>query len=626
MNARQDYSASLDSIAQRLDLLDRRLGLLVWVRTILFFTGIAFFLLGYLGPVAPGLTRPLSWIFAAGFLAAIVWNEHLRFSQQNALSDRCFFDRLIARLDRNWSALPRQIYGKEVTPPMSREDLDIDGESSLLTFFSLAVTPAGMKRLQQWLANPCEWSEINARQMAVQRLAPLRSLRLEIMKTLNNTSFGGTHYGLADWADSPNWFSRHRFAAALSWCGPSFVIGGAFLMLMNHLVLPDVVPNESLLMNGGFVLLGLGMSINILVTLLWGGWIHGIFATVCGGHRSTIEYAEVFQWTRQLPKDNGILDGIRNTCVEQPLNATEGFGQLNRLVQLASLQKNILLYVVYLALQLTTLWDLHVLRSLERWKRKFGPHVREWFEALGTCEALISGATLADENPEWVFPEACEQPDLALQVEGLAHPLLSDNQRVANDLVLRRSKPVLLVTGSNMAGKSTFLRSLGVNVILARTGSPVCATLMRIPPFEIASSIRVRDSLREGVSFFMAELRRLKSVVDLARNHSAPGQPPLLFLLDEILQGTNSRERQIAVLGVLEQLIELGACGLISTHDLDLADIPFIKNVCQIVHFREFFETDSSGQQNMKFDYVMRPGVTPTTNALRLLQMVGLNG
>jgi len=184
------------------------------------------------------------------------------------------------------------------------------------------------------------------------------------------------------------------------------------------------------------------------------------------------------------------------------------------------------------------------------------------------------------------------------------------------------------VTGSNMAGKSTFLRAVGLNLLLARVGSPVCALRFETHLYELATSIRVRDSLRDGVSFFMAELRRLKEVVDMAQQRAQRLQAgvagnPILFLLDEILQGTNSRERQVAVTTVVERLLSCGATGMLSTHDLDLANVEAIERISQIVHFHEYFET-VEGREVMRFDYKMRPGSTPTTNALKLLKMVGL--
>jgi DNA mismatch repair ATPase MutS len=270
------------------------------------------------------------------------------------------------------------------------------------------------------------------------------------------------------------------------------------------------------------------------------------------------------------------------------------------------------------------LWDFRILRLFERWQKRYGSTVRHWFDALGRCEAAISASTLADEHPDWCYPTKLSDPQLNLDAQELGHPLLPNNLRVNNDLTLRTIQPLLLVTGSNMAGKSTFMRALGINLLLARTGCSVCAKRMSTHLYEISSSIRIRDSLREGVSFFMAELRRLKTVVDKAKHHHSENQPPILFLLDEILQGTNSRERQIAVAHVVGELVRFGTTGLLSTHDLDLAKVEEVAAVAQIVHFREYFDQDSNGKPQMRFDYIMRPGPTPTTNALKLLEMVGL--
>jgi DNA mismatch repair ATPase MutS len=207
----------------------------------------------------------------------------------------------------------------------------------------------------------------------------------------------------------------------------------------------------------------------------------------------------------------------------------------------------------------------------------------------------------------------------------LGHPLIPDPLRVLNDVQIAESQPLLLVTGSNMAGKSTLLRSLGINTVLGRLGSRVACSSWTGPNCALASSIRVQDSLADGVSFFMAELKRLRSISDATRKHQASGgQRVSLVLLDEILQGTNSRERQIAVEQVLDQFVQLGALVVASTHDLELANCPGIVKVAQVVHFREYFE-QIDGVEQMRFDYKMRQGVTPTTNALKLLEMVGLS-
>jgi len=201
----------------------------------------------------------------------------------------------------------------------------------------------------------------------------------------------------------------------------------------------------------------------------------------------------------------------------------------------------------------------------------------------------------------------------------MVHPYLSPSVAVPNDVRVGPTESFLLVTGSNMSGKSTLLRAIGVNVVLARAGGPVAAAQMTLPPVRLETSMRIRDSLEEGLSFFMAELRRLKTVVDAAR---APGTP-VLYLLDEILQGTNTAERQIAARTVIRGLLDAGAIGAITTHDLTLATAPDLASRAHAVHFQETFGRDKDGP-TLSFDYLLREGLATSTNALALMELVGL--
>jgi len=205
--------------------------------------------------------------------------------------------------------------------------------------------------------------------------------------------------------------------------------------------------------------------------------------------------------------------------------------------------------------------------------------------------------------------------------QGLGHPLIPDGQRVSNDVEIGPPGTFLLVTGSNMSGKSTLLRAIGVNTVLAQAGGPVAATALRLPPVTLGTSILVEDSLAEGVSFFMAELQRIQKIVAAADRAHAEGRT-LLYLLDEVLRGTNSYERQVAVRRVVLHLLRQGAIGAVSTHDLQLAEVEDLKAACIPVHFRETLHP--GGDPPMTFDYVMRPGVATTVNALKLMELVGL--
>jgi DNA mismatch repair ATPase MutS len=226
------------------------------------------------------------------------------------------------------------------------------------------------------------------------------------------------------------------------------------------------------------------------------------------------------------------------------------------------------------------------------------------------------------DHPEWTLPEVRASAD-RFQARQLGHPLLRNETRVANDVEIGPAGSILLVTGSNMSGKSTLLRAAGVNAVLAQAGAPACAERLVMPPLALATSMRIRDSLEDGVSFYMAELLRLKEIVDLGREPQRRSGRVLLYLLDEILLGTNSRERHIAVVRVLHDLLARGAIGAVSTHDLELATSEPLCGVCRCVHFRETLH-GRHAERPMTFDYRLRPGPATTTNALKLLELVGL--
>lgn len=244
-----------------------------------------------------------------------------------------------------------------------------------------------------------------------------------------------------------------------------------------------------------------------------------------------------------------------------------------------------------------------------------------WFRALAELEALASLAGFAFERPDHTFPELVKEP--TFEAEALGHPLIDAGKRVSNDLTLRAPGHALVVTGSNMSGKSTLLRAVGVNAVLAAAGAPVCAKKLRLGRLVVATSMRVSDSLEEGTSRFYAELKKLKLVLDLAKRADGAkgGQGTVLFLLDEILHGTNTRERLIGARAIMKELLARGAMGAVSTHDLGLGDLEGempeqVKNV--------HFEEQVKGEE-MTFDYRLREGIVQSSNALRLMKIVGLD-
>jgi DNA mismatch repair ATPase MutS len=312
-----------------------------------------------------------------------------------------------------------------------------------------------------------------------------------------------------------------------------------------------------------------------------------------------------------LRVESPVLRALQARLAASGARATVEVERLRRIVGFLDARQN---EVWRLFVGPVLLWDLNCVIALEAWRTRVGGSVRAWFDVLGEWEALASLAGFAFERPDHAYPDLDESP--RFEAIALGHPLIAASKRVANDVALHGRGEALVVTGSNMSGKSTLLRAIGINAVLALAGAPVCARKLAFGPLDVVTSMRVRDSLEEGVSRFYAEVRKLKRVIERARSGR-----PTLFLLDEILHGTNSRERLIGARAIVRELLARGACGAVSTHDLALGDLEEahagkVKNV----HFEEQVSGDT-----MTFDYKLRTGVVKSSNALRIMRMVGID-
>ena len=320
-------------------------------------------------------------------------------------------------------------------------------------------------------------------------------------------------------------------------------------------------------------------------------------------------------------------DGLRDE-VESPLLARlyaalgggAAVGAFRWFDQLARFAEVRLSPMGHFVMQALVLWDIHVVDALERWRARHGRSVRAWLRALGEIEALAALATLAYDNPSWSFAELDDGAAATLEATGLAHPLLAAGVAVPNDVRIGGPGEILFITGSNMSGKSTLLRGIGLNLVLAQAGAPVCASSMRLARARLCTSIDATDALERGLSLFMSELLRIKAIVDAAR---APADCRLLYIADEMLRGTNARDRHAAIVTILGQLVRAGAVGVVATHDPDLARDPRLESHLHPHHFLEHFEGDGRAA-SMSFDYTLRRGLATTRNAIKLLELVGL--
>jgi hypothetical protein len=514
-------------------------------------------------------------------------------------------------------------------------DLDLVGHASLQHLLNTPATPVGLATARDWLLAPAPHAVARARQAAVAELAPLNdfrdqvALRGRLAGWAQASSIERTYEHFLRWAEGEPWLPRHAWLLWLARGLPLLALA-----------------------------LGLAQLAGVFGQPLWlAPAVVGVIltATICRRTDAIVDevaerqgvfatYAEIFRLVEAQPFAAPMLRELQGSLSAGHLQADQQMRRLNRLMALADLRG----WMFFYPIQILTLWNVHVLWLLERWQSDAGGSARRWLAALGEIEALAALAALSHDNPAWAFPKlfdprsdtegtkdrtheedtdlqdpSSESAEAIFRASSLGHPLLPPEVCVGNDVVVGPPGSFLLVTGSNMSGKSTLLRSIGVNVTLAQAGGPVCAAAMRLPPVALATSMRVQDSLEQGVSYFMAELRRLKQVVVAAERARARGQRVQLFLLDEILHGTNTAERQAAARRIILHLLGLGATGAVSTHDLALADAPELAGRAATVHFSEQFVRGDDGLA-MRFDYRLRPGVATSTNALKLMEMLGL--
>ena len=553
-----------------------------------------------------------------GFAALVVVHARVLEAVDRAETGIRISHQGLARLRRDWSALP------EVTAPAGLDmdahpyarDLDIFGHASVAKWLGRPATTEGGGRLWQWLLAPAPPAEIRVRQAAIEELAPKRewreALTIEGQLTVVSSSDVG-HF--LDWAESPGG-AVPRIMQAVAVVFPLSI---AILFARFYTGRTDAAWFLIPLVAG--VALSYGFS----------GRMFAAFDRAALGERSLRRYVSMLTLVCREPWTAPELKRLhREMCVDADAPAL--LSRLARIAGWSELRSGAPLF--HFPVQALTLWDFHVYFALDRWRARHGRHVRGWIEALGAADALATLAMVRADQPGWVMPGVESDAD-RLEASALGHPLIADDRRMVNDVVVGPAATLLLITGSNMSGKSTLLRAIGLNAMLAQAGAPVCAAAFTMPPADLQTSIRVQDSLELGLSYFMAALARLKQIVDAAHRQSstqAPGRGSglepggaapgrvLLYLLDEVLQGTNSIERGIAVRAVVRHLLDAGAIGVMTTHDLGLADEEPLKSAARLAHFTEQVHPDGT----MTFDYRLRPGLATSTNALRLMQLMGI--
>lgn len=504
-----------------------------------------------------------------------------------------FYERGLARLNEAWAGTGET--GERFLDPAHpyARDLDIFGKGSLFELMCTTRTRAGEETLARWLLEPAGPDVVLARQAAVADLRGRVEFRERLFATGENVRANVHPKWLAEWGETQ----------------------------------PDLGPQRLRPVMAGLALVWAASAIWWMATSAWYPLLAVTLLNFAVGRwlgRGVISFARA---TEFAAVDLKVLAGVLAVLEEEPFEVpllrelqsglrTQGVApstairKLDRIVQYLESRRNWIVRVI----DRPMFYVVQVAFAAESWRQKHGASIRDWLRIVGEIEALSALAVFSYEHPWAVFPEFGEERPY-FDADGLAHPLLPEAHAVRNSLRLDRSLRLVLISGPNMAGKSTFVRAVGINAVLAQCGGTVQAQRLRMSPLAIGASICVLDSLQGGVSRFYAEIQRLKLISDMTRE-----DVPVLFLLDELLSGTNSHDRLTGTQFLVRALVAQGAVGLITTHDLALTQLPETSSgVAVNCHFEDRLE---DGQ--LVFDYTLKPGAVRTSNALKLMQSIGL--
>lgn len=478
------------------------------------------------------------------------------------------------------------------------KDLDIFGKGSLFQCINSANTYLGRQKLSKILKAPNYGiEEIYDRQKAIKELSGNLGWRQRFMAEGKIAADKNKNPELLfKWGkERSNLFCNTKFIA-MSRILPAITIVTILLYSLKGNI-PYYLP---------LILIG----IQVIILKLNAKESNKILSLVYKYKKDIEVYNKMIKLIEKKKFKSKYLIGLKESLISKDkVTATQQIDKLSRIVNLISDRSNFFYHLINIII----LWEYHCLIRLENWKKESGGFMEQWLSTIAELEALSSLAILKYDNPEWIMPEIGESV-LIFKAKNIGHPLLSKN-RICNDLDLRKNPSILLITGSNMSGKSTLLRTAGINLVLAYAGAPVSAEAFSCSIMNIYTCMRISDNLEENISSFYAELLRIRKLIDAANR-----KEPVFFLLDEIFRGTNSKDRHTGAKVLIERLSKENALGMVSTHDLELSDIEKMNSKVKNYHFREYYRNNE-----INFDYKLRPGVSTTRNAIYLMRMAGID-
>jgi hypothetical protein len=546
------------------------------------------------------------WIPAvpvALFAAVVVY--HARVLRGRGLAHRAaeVYRRGIARIEDRWAGTnPRDVPG-DLSSHLYAADLDIVGRDGLFELLCTARTRMGEETLLRWLLGPTTEDDVLTRQQAVAELRGRQDFRERMAVAGDEVVAGVRTDALLAWTESPD-VLRQRWWPWLA----GLLAAMAVASVVAWFARGTVVPLFLVLVIEAAARLPLKREI----------------AAVLDGTDVALENMQLLAaLLQQIEAESFESESLREIKSTLSSHAVAGSTAVARLATLGEFRGSLDNPIVRV-LNLPLLYSVQLAFAIQRWRRRHGGAVRLWLQAVGEMEALLSLATYSYEHPADPFPEFVREfvaGDAVLVGDGLGHPLIAANKCVRNSVRIGGATRVLLVSGSNMSGKSTLMRTVGVNTVLAMCGAPVRARSLRLAPMRIGASLLVNDSLQSGQSRFYAEIEKLSRICRLAEETRGSGEFRMLFLLDELLQGTNSKDRLIGAQGVIGELVRAAAVGIATTHDLSLTSMEGLGNaVLRNMHFQD----EIVGGQ-MRFDFKLREGVVTRSNGVELMRLIGLN-
>jgi hypothetical protein len=594
---RQIYADRLTERTQRLEASSRRRDRIGYLRLLVFLGAAAIIWYAFHGVSIWWIAVPV-----AIFIALVWWQARFEREAECARRAMRFFERGIARLENRWQGGGED--GARFADPHHpyASDLDLFGRAGLFELLSTARTRGGEERLANWLKSASAPSttsdELIARHGAIDELRPLLELREQLAVLGDDYRTGVNPAQLVQWSAQP---------------ARPFPVWTRILALIFSLITLAMlvwwVSTDLKDANARLGVIGIG-AVEGLFALSMRTRILGIVLSVAEPARDLDLLSQILATLEKQQFRSPLLAALRKAIDVDGGPASHRIASLRRLMDMLDSRDNPFVR----ALGPLLLWTTQLGMTIESWRAENGPQVAGWVDAVSAIEALSSLANYAWERPNDPFPQfALPGSESCFDGQDLGHPLLPEAKCVPNCVTLTAPLRLLVVSGSNMSGKSTLLRTIGVNTVLALAGAPVRAKRLTLSHLSLGASIRTTDSLEEGHSRFMAEILRLKQVLELP--------PPALFLLDELLGGTNSHDRELGSEGLIRALLARGAVGLVTTHDLALSRIgDELAPAAANVHFEDRLENG-----RLVFDYRVRPGTVERSNALDLMRAVGLD-